>query len=132
MKGCACTKRKRLLFDLVLVVILIVFALSVFLITELTRPGGKSVVVTVGGERVAEFSLFKNGEYILNGGTNLLVIENGAAYIKSASCPDKTCVTVGGKISRAGERIICLPNSLIVEVKGEDEILVSFGGMLCR
>ena len=125
-------KKKRLLFDLVLIFTLIAVSLSVFLFTELFRDTGEYVVVTVDGERVAKFSLFKDGEYTLNGGTNILVIEGGEAYMKHASCPDKTCVTIGGKISRSGERIICLPNSLIVEVRGGEDILVSFGGLLCR
>ena len=125
MREGAYIKRRKLLFDLVLIFLLITVALSVFIITEITRPQGETVVVTVAGERVAKFPLSRDGEYSLNGGTNVLVIESGAAYIKSATCPDKTCVTIGGKISRAGERIICLPNSLIIEVEGGEDILVS-------
>ncbi len=125
-------KRKTLYADLILVVLLASIALSAFIFTECTRGAGERVVVTVEGERVAEFALSESGEYSLNGGTNLLVIEDGAAYIKEASCPDKTCVTIGGKISRAGEKIICLPNRLVVEVEGGEEILVSLGVMPCR
>lgn len=125
-------KKKRLLFDLVLVSFLVAAALFAFVITELSRERGELVVVTVDGERVAEYALSEDGEYSLNGGTNILVIENGAAYIKSATCPDKTCATIGGKISRAGERIVCLPNSLIVEIWGGDDILVSLGVIRCK
>jgi hypothetical protein len=52
--------------------------------------------------------------------------------MKSADCPDKTCVTIGGRISRAGERIVCLPNSLIIEIRGGEDILVSLGVVRCR
>ena len=132
MRACVGEKRKKLLFDLVLIFALIAVALSVFLFTELFREDGKRVVVTVGGERVAEDLLSEDGEYVLGGGTNILVIEDGTAYIKSATCPDKTCVTVGGRISRGGERIICLPNSLIVEILGDEDVLVSLGVVLCK
>ncbi len=125
-------KRKKRLFDLMLILALVVLSLSVFLFTELTRGVGEYVAVTVDGERVAEYPLYTDGEYSLNGGTNILVIEGGKAYIKSATCPDKTCVTVGGRICRGGERIICLPNSLIVEICGGEDSFVSPGVILCR
>ena len=125
MKGCVSEKRKKLLFDLVLIFALIAVALSVFLFTELSRGEGARVAVTVDGVRVAEYSLFEDGEYSLNGGSNILVIEDGRAYIRAADCPDKTCISVGGKISRAGERITCLPNRVVVEIVGDDGILVS-------
>ena len=131
MKTCG-EKRKKLLFDLVLVFSLIAVALSVFLFTELTRAPGERVAVILNGKLVAEYPLSEDGEFLLNGGTNLLVIEGGAAYMKSADCPDKTCVTIGGRISRAGERIVCLPNSLIIEIRGGEDILVSLGVVRCR
>ena len=123
--------KRRLVFDLLLILALVAVALSIFVFTELGRTEGRTVVVSVNGVRVAEYSLSENGEYSLNGGTNILVIEDGAAYIKSATCPDKTCSTIGGKISRAGERIVCLPNALVVEVVGGDDILVSLGVVRC-
>lgn len=124
MRVCIGEKRKKLLFDLLLIFALIAVALSVFLFTELFRGAGAVVTVTVGGEVICEYSLSEDGEYSLNGGTNILVIEDGSAYIKSATCPDKTCVTVGGRISRAGERIICLPNALIVEIRGDEGVVL--------
>ncbi len=114
---------KKLLADVILVLSLLAVALSVFLIITLTREEGATVVVSVDGERVSEYSLARDGEYSLNGGTNILVIEDGRAYMKDADCPDKLCVHQGKK-SYSGERIVCLPNRVMVEVVGAGEELI--------
>ena len=111
---------KKTVADIILVAILLIFALSAFIITELLRDDGAFVRVSVDGEAVAEYSLAVDGEYSINGGTNILVIENKEAYIKWANCPKQICVK-DGKISRTGERITCLENRVIVEVVGADE-----------
>lgn len=48
-------------------------------------------------------------------GTNTLVIQSGKAYISEANCPDKQCMKQG-KISRAGEMLVCLPNRVVVKI----------------
>ena len=75
--------------------------------------------VKVDGEEVGKYSLSEDGEYELNGGTNILRIENGAAYLIEANCPDHLCVKQG-KINKNGQTITCLPNKLTVTVYGED------------
>ncbi len=110
--------------DLVLVAALLLVTLSVFLILEFTKKPGAYVRVSIKGETVAEYPLDREGEYSLNGGTNILVIENGSAYMKWADCPRQICVN-DGKISRTGERIVCLENRVTLEVIGaEDEVLL--------
>ena len=79
-----------------------------------------STVVEVDGEVVGEYPLYQNGVYPLNGGTNVLVIENGVAYLSYSNCPDHTCERTG-KIRFVGQTIVCLPNKLSVTVKGEAE-----------
>lgn len=110
---------KTLIFDISLIAVLLAVALCALLIMSLKREAGAVVVVT-DGEHSVEYSLSENGEYTLAGGGNVLVIEDGCAYMKYASCPDKTCVHTG-KISKTGERIVCLPNKVTVVVKSEGE-----------
>ena len=104
---------KRLIYDAILALALLVVGLSALLIIRSSSDLGASVSVRVSGEEVASYPLDVDGAYELNGGTNILVIEGGEAYVSSASCPDKICVNYG-KISRTGESIICRPNDLIV------------------
>ena len=106
--------------DIILIASILIVAIAFFLIVELTKEEGAGVTVKVDGTEVAEYSLSKNGTYPLNGGTNILVIENGKAYLTDANCPDKLCVHQG-KISRTGEVITCLPNKLTVSVFGAEQ-----------
>jgi hypothetical protein len=51
----------------------------------------------------------------VNGGTNLLIIQDGEAWVEEASCPDGLCKNMG-KISQVGQSVICLPNKVVVEI----------------
>jgi hypothetical protein len=117
---------KKTVADIVLIAAILVIALSVFLVVELSRKKGELVRVSINGEAVAEYSLAENAEYSLNGGSNILVIENGKAYIKWANCPRQICVK-DGKISRTGQRITCLENRIVIEVIGEDDEILEVG-----
>ena len=115
----------RLRYDLILIGALLVISLAVLLITTLTRREGGYVEVEKGGQVIATYSLSTDGEYSLNGGTNILVIEGGMAYLKDANCPDKTCVKTG-KIHYVNQSIICLPNEISITVRGGSDNGVDF------
>ena len=115
----------RLRYDLILIGALLAVSLAVLLITTLTRRDGGYVEVEKSGQVIASYSLAINAEYELNGGTNILVIENGEAYLKDANCPDKTCVKTG-KIRYVGQSIICLPNEISITVRGNSDGGVDF------
>lgn len=114
---------KKMLADIILVASLLLISLSVFLVITLTKEEGAFAVVSVDGEVVARYSLSVDGEYSLNGGTNTLVIEKGRAFVTYASCPDGLCINQG-KISMTGERIVCLPNRVMIEIVGAEEELI--------
>ena len=111
------TKAPSLRYDLILIGALLVLSIGILLAVTLTRREGGYVEVEKGGELVATYRLSQSGEYSLNGGTNILVIENGMAYLKEANCPDKTCVRTG-KIRYVGQSIVCLPNEIAITVRG--------------
>ena len=48
-----------------------------------------------------------------------LLIEQGGVFVEYADCPTQSCVRTG-KITRAGESIVCLPNRVIVTLEGAD------------
>ena len=110
--------------DLILVAVLLVAALALFfgLRSRQARDTGTGAqaVVTVDGKEIGRYPLKKSGTFPLNGGTNILVVENGEAWVSEANCPDKVCMGMG-KISRNGEFIACLPNRLLVVVEGAAE-----------
>ncbi len=112
--------KKKLLFDISLIAVLLIAASSAILIMGTLSKSGAAVRVSVNGAAVAEYPLSQSGEYSLADGGNILVIKDGEAYISSADCPDRLCVSMG-RISRTGERITCLPNRVIVEIVGESD-----------
>ncbi len=109
--------------DIILISSILAIALAGLVLILLMQKDGAVAVVSIDGERVAEYPLDKDGEYSLNGGTNILKIENGEAYMLYADCPtvgDTKC-THQGKISKTGQKITCLPNRLVVTVEGAGE-----------
>ena len=119
---------KKLIADIILVSSLLAVSLSVLIFMTLTRETGAVARVSVNGVTVAEYPLSINGKYTLNGGTNVLVIEDGYAYLVYSDCPDKTCVMGNGihgnKISYNGERIVCLPNKVMIEIVGTGDEMI--------
>lgn len=100
--------------DIIVISTIVIIALFVILITLLSRSEGGYVKVTKDGEVVAILQLGADNEYSVDG-KNTVVIEDGKAYMKYADCPDGLCEKMG-KIYSVGERIICLPNRVVVEV----------------
>ena len=111
-------KIKKYRLDIIVISVLLLLAFSVALTIKLTKTAGNYVAVEINGTVSAEYPLFVDGEYQLNGGTNTLVIKNGDAYLSYSNCPDHTCERTG-KIRHVGETIVCLPNRLSVTVVGE-------------
>ena len=113
--------KKKRKHDIILGLILLSVA-SILFVMDLTHvssdTGNKKVVVSVDGKKIAEYPLKIDATYELSGshlGTNTLVIKSETAYISEANCPDKQCMKQG-KISRAGEMLVCLPNRVVVKI----------------
>lgn len=103
--------------DLLLIGEIVLIALALLLFLQLGKKPGAEVIIRVDGQEQGRYSLSADGTYSLNGGTNLLRIENGKARMEEASCPDHYCIHQG-QISRTNETITCLPNKLTVTVSG--------------
>ena len=106
--------------DIILIGSVLLIAALSLLAVFLTQEAGAWVSVKVNGVEIAKYSLSVDGEYPLNGGTNILKIQNGEAFLEDANCPDKLCVNQG-KISKSGQTITCLPNKLTVTIYGESD-----------
>ena len=103
--------------DLILVVALLLLAGILYLTMNANRQEGGVAVVRVNGVETERHSLAVDGTFPLNGGTNILVIRDGQAWLSEANCPDLLCVKQG-KIHYTGQVITCLPNRLTVTVEG--------------
>ena len=122
MKKLFSDKKRKI--DIILIgTLLIVSAVLYFVINSGTAGG--VAVVRIKGEVVERHKLSESGTYPLNGGTNILVIEDGYAYICEANCPDKYCMRQG-KIQYNGQCLTCLPNKLTVTIEGGEDNGIDF------
>ena len=115
MKRLFADKKRRA--DLIVIASLLLLALALYLILGALRTVGGEVVVRVDGVETERHALTEDGTYPLNGGSNILVIGEGQAWLTEANCPDLLCGRQG-KIRYTGQSIICLPNRLTVTVEG--------------
>jgi len=112
--------------DIIILAIVLVTAIAgVFLMNTFTHDGF-IVKISQQGEVVEELFLEEDErqEFVVkgeNGEKNVVVVEKGIAYIKSANCEDKLCVKKGG-IEHVGESIVCLPNDVVVEIAEDNSI----------
>lgn len=53
-------------------------------------------------------------------------IQNGAVWVVGADCGDKTCERTG-RINRAGQSIVCLPNGISVVIGGSGDLQWELG-----
>ena len=109
---------KKYRLDVIVIAAILVVALSVLLIVTLSRKPGSYAKVYIDNEVVAEYPLSVNGSYELNGGTNVLTIENGKAYISYAECKTHQCEAMG-KIHWINEYIECQHNGIKIIITGE-------------
>lgn len=106
--------------DLLLAAAVILAAAAVFAFQFFRQSSGRQFVeVAVDGEVFGTYDLGAD-QTIDIGGTNRLVIEDGAARMEWADCPDQVCVRHRA-VSRDGESIICLPNQVVVSVDSTEE-----------
>lgn len=105
---------------LVILAILVLFAVAFYS----TRKSGNIVVINHNGKVTGQYALSDDRDIKIrdrNGKiTNTVCIKNGQVYMKKADCPDQICVHQGKK-SKDGESITCLPNRVVVEVKGNEK-----------
>ena len=118
MKEPAVHKARR--WDAIVLTAIFSAVLLILVLSLVLRRPGAVAVVEVDGQTVGEYALDTDGTFVLNGGTNTLVIEGGAAFVVNSDCPDRTCEHTG-RVRYVGQSIVCLPNRLSVTIRGEAE-----------
>lgn len=110
--------------DILLFTGALVFALILFFFTQIGKKTGTVAVVTVNGSEKGRFLLSEEKTVVIPGTKTKCVLEikDGKVFMAEAGCQDKVCVKQGRK-SQTGERIICIPNGVVVEIIGDGEPL---------
>lgn len=104
-------------FDFVIIGIVILLGV-IYMFFQGNNVGSYAEIYS-DGELYGTYSLNKDTVIDIESefGTNKVVIEKGRIFVSEASCPDKNDVKQG-KINKSGQSIICLPNRLIISIKG--------------
>lgn len=113
------SKRKN---DILFIGILLLTATLVGLLFLIMGKAGDTVTVTVDKKFFGEYPLGEDRivEIRTEDSLNILVIEDGRAFMREADCPDGICCA-HRPIVRDGESIICLPNRVVVTVSAKSE-----------
>ena len=107
--------------DIKLVIVVVILAVAGFIFMNMRKSEpADQVEISVNGEVVETYELKEDRVVTINGGTNVLHIEGGKAFMSEADCPDQVCVK-HKPISKNNENIICLPNKVVVNIKSTEK-----------
>lgn len=106
--------------DIILAVSVILICIGMIVLYNIFGKEGEVVHIISDGYECGVLPLNENAVMrVPDSGRdyNIVVIKDGSVFVSEADCPDSLCVNQG-KISRAGETIICLPHKLMVTISG--------------
>lgn len=112
--------------DIVIIVVLIISSfIPHFIYSSVESKNNKNLYATikVDGEihNTIDLPTTSEEKFIIQteNGTNTILVNNNEVNIVYADCKDELCIKQGS-ISKIGKTLICLPNKLIIEIKGDE------------
>ncbi len=113
------TENKKLITrrDITTIFTILITGIITFIVLSIVSPVGTKAVITVDGKVVKECNLSKSEEFKID--VTVIAIKDKKIGVKCSDCPDKTCVKMG-YISDEGEKIVCLPNKMIIKIVSEE------------
>ena len=108
--------------DILIAVILI--AAIILSIVLFLQPDGETVNIYSDGKLIGSYPLNEEKEitvYYYGGQINTVRISDGKVTVTYSNCPDHTCEFLG-PISKVHNKIICVPNKLVVEITGISDV----------
>lgn len=105
--------------DIALIAGLLILAVAGFAGLRYYSFNGKHVVIEVDGHKAMELSLDRDVTDTVTGplGKTVIVVENGTVRIDDSPCPNHYCVRMG-RLEHRGEIAVCVPNRVVVSIKG--------------
>ena len=112
--------------DFVIIVVLIIFSfIPHFIYSNVVSKSNKNLYATIkiNGKVYTTIDLPVASEKRLpistDHGNNTIVVNGNEIKIVDADCKDALCIKQGS-IFKIGKTLICLPNELIIEIKGDE------------
>ncbi|WP_291637892.1 NusG domain II-containing protein [Clostridium sp.] len=110
----------------IVLLIIVVIALSVDSIYKTSLKGSENIAVIKNEGKVLKTidlnKVVEPREFTIKtdkGNYNIISVKHSGIRVKAADCPNQVDVKVGW-ISKPGQLIVCLPNKLIISIKGEE------------
>jgi hypothetical protein len=110
----------------IIILIIVVIALIVTSIYKNSIKGSENIAVIKSDGKVFKTvdlnKVVEPQEFTIKtdkGNYNVISVKHDGIRVKAADCPSQVDVKVGW-ISKPGQLIVCLPNKLLISIKGEE------------
>lgn len=105
-----------------LVSIILLIAFIMYVLPKFFVETDNQIIVLVDGRKHGIYSLQHTQEIKIETehGYNVLVIENGQAFVAEADCDNQVCVHTQ-PVSERGGQIICLPHRVVIRLDSAKE-----------
>ena len=108
--------------DILLAAVLIAAGLAVSWLLSAGNEPGRMVYIMTDGKEYAYYPLSEDRAITVQqeGHINKITIKDGKVSMVFSDCHSQDCVQ-RGKISKTSQSIICLPNKVVVEIRGDSQ-----------
>lgn len=107
--------------DIIPIILLLAVPLIYFISENVAENDGAYAEISCDGEIVGTVSLGINGVYSYpRTGEMEFTVSDGGIWVSKSDCPDKICMDTG-RLCRAGDTAVCVPNRVAVTVCGESD-----------
>jgi len=103
--------------DYIIIILILIFAGSIHFILHQNLLEGETALVSVDGIEVTQLSLKTTQDVPVLGVIDTVHVrtDGSTIWLHGSPCPYKICEKMG-KIHRAGEMIVCVPNRVVVRI----------------
>ena len=116
----------------VIIIFLMIIAVSFLFVSFFSKSSGNNLVYIKVKDTEYVYPLDKDCILEFDGemGKSVLEIQNGAIRFLESTCFDSTCIKMGEVGKGKSKYIACLPNMVIVTIKGENSEIPAENGVI--
>ena len=108
---------KTVLHSVILIASVLAVSALLFILFYGGRSSGQSFEITVNGKLYGMYPLDTDATVDVDG-LCTVEVKNGTVSVTESTCSGKDCVH-HKPISMTGERIVCLPNGIVIRISGD-------------
>jgi len=108
---------------ILLLILLLILCISLSIPLLLPGEAAACAEIRSQGQLIKVVDLQIDQEYTVetpDGGRNVITVKDGKIAVTEANCPDHYCMHRG--FCSSGAQIVCLPNQLVIQFAGPQEV----------